>query len=65
MIYVAKGLEAAGIASVLLGLVQGIQQDDMWTELYLSVLGILLFLVGWGMEKLMLRRSRNNQPSPR
>ena len=63
MIYLAKGLEAIGIASVLIGLVRGIQTDDLWTELYLSVLGILLFLLGWGMEKIALRASKHKKPA--
>ncbi len=58
MIYLAKGLEAVGIASVLIGLAQGIQTDDMWTELYLSVFGIVLFLLGWGIEKILVRRTQ-------
>ena len=65
MIYLAKGLEAIGIASVLIGLVRGIQTDDLWTELYLSVLGILLFLLGWGMEKIVLRRIQKQKAGHR
>ncbi|MDH4070522.1 MAG: hypothetical protein OEV30_08860 [Ignavibacteria bacterium] len=58
MMYVAKGLEALGIASVLIGLVQGIQTDDMWIELYLGLIGIALFTVGWLIEKFNSRKSR-------
>ncbi len=57
MLFIAKGFEAVGIACVLLGLVQGIQTDDMWAELYLSIAGIVLFLFGWGIEKAMARRA--------
>jgi len=53
---VAKGLEALGIACVMFGLVQGIQTDDMWIELYLSLLGIGVFFIGWGIEKLLARK---------
>lgn len=60
MIIVAKGLEAIGIACVMIGLVQGIQGSDMWMELYLSVLGIAVFLVGWGLEKWWARRRKNS-----
>lgn len=65
MIYLAKGLEAIGIASVLIGLVQGIQANDMWTELYLSVLGIVLFLLGRGIEKVLLRRTQKQEAGHR
>ena len=61
MTALAKGLEAVGIALVLLGLVQGIQKDDMWTELYLSVAGIIVFLIGWGIEKVTAKRLQRNQ----
>lgn len=61
MMYVAKGLEAMGIASVLLGLVQGIQSNDMWTELYLSIAGIILFVLGWGLEKAVARRAQKGK----
>lgn len=56
MIYLAKGLEALGIASVLIGLVQGIQTDDMWIELYLGLIGVALFTVGWLVEKFINRK---------
>jgi membrane-bound ClpP family serine protease len=52
----AKALEAMGIACVMIGLVQGIMSETMWAELYLSVIGIVLFLIGWGMEKSVARR---------
>ena len=52
----AKILEAFGIACVMLGLVQGIQGESMWIELYLSIIGIVVFLIGWGIEKILGRR---------
>lgn len=55
---VAKMFEAVGIACVMIGLVHGIQADDMWIELYLSITGIALFLVGWGFERWVERRRR-------
>jgi len=58
MMIVAKGLEALGIACVMIGLVQGIQSESMWMELYLSIIGIVLFLIGWGTEKWVARRNR-------
>jgi len=54
--FVAKGFEALGIACVMIGLIQGIQSTTLWVELYLSIIGIALFLVGWGMEKLIDRK---------
>ena len=57
----AKALESLGIACVMSGLVQGIQSPSMWMELYLSVAGIVLFLVGWGLEKRMARKHRTSQ----
>lgn len=47
MKFVSKLLEAIGIAEVMIGLVVGITQDDMWKELYLTVIGIALFFAGW------------------
>jgi len=58
---VAKACEALGIACVMIGLVQGIQSPSMWIELYLSVIGIILFMIGWGLEKYLARRSRARQ----
>jgi membrane-bound ClpP family serine protease len=60
---VAKTLEALGIACVMIGLVQGIQNPSMWMELYLSVAGILLFVIGWGTEKHFSRKGRPGQKS--
>jgi len=63
MMLVAKGLEALGIASVMIGLVQGVQGESMWMELYLSIIGIILFLFGWGVEKWIVRRRRTGEHS--
>ena len=57
MIVLSKIIEALGIACVMMGLVQGIQSDNMWIELYLSLIGIVLFLTGWGMEKFLRKRA--------
>ena len=56
MTVLSKILEALGIACVMMGLVQGIQSDNMWMELYLSLIGIVLFLIGWGIEKVHRKR---------
>lgn len=52
----AKALEAFGIACVMIGLVQGILSESMWMELYLSIIGVLMFLVGRRMEKAHARK---------
>lgn len=52
----AKALEALGIACVMIGLVQGIMSETMWMELYLSIIGIVVFLFGRGMEKRIARK---------
>jgi len=66
MMVVAKGCEALGIACVMVGLVQGIQSDTMWGELYLSIIGIVLFLLGWGIERFVGRKKRpaDEHPTP-
>jgi len=53
---VAKALEALGIACVMIGLAQGVMSESMWMELYLSVIGIVVFLIGWGIERLLARK---------
>jgi hypothetical protein len=52
----AKAFEALGISCVMIGLVQGIMSENMWMELYLSIIGIVMFLIGWGIEKLEARK---------
>ena len=52
----AKILEAIGIASLMIGVVQGIY-GDMWGELYLFSGGIVAFFCGRWLEK---RRTRLN-----
>jgi hypothetical protein len=61
MTFVAKALEAFGIACVMIGLVQGIQSTSMWMELYLSIIGIVLFLAGWGIEKWGAKKRRRDE----
>lgn len=58
MFYIAKGFEALGIACVGLGLVLGINSPKLWIELYLSITGITIFGIGWGIEKYLARRQR-------
>ena len=57
----AKLLEALGIACVMIGLIQGIQSPTLWVELYLSIIGIAIFLVGWGIEKLIQRNQTQSK----
>lgn len=58
MFYLAKVFEALGIATVGLGLVLGINSPTLWIELFLSIIGIVLFLVGRGIEKLISRKQK-------
>lgn len=58
MIMFAKILQALGIASVMVGLVQGIMSETMWMELYLSIIGIIIFLGGLGLERLGGRKRK-------
>lgn len=50
-----KFLQAIGIASVMIGLVQGIY-GDMWGELYLFLAGIAIFYAGRIIEKRFVKR---------
>ena len=50
MKYLPKGLEAVGIAALMIALVQGIY-GDMWGELYLFIGGIVVFFIGRLLEK--------------
>lgn len=59
MMVVAKGLEALGIASVMIGLVQGIMSENMWIELYLSIAGIVVFLIGRIIEKRLIKQHKS------
>jgi hypothetical protein len=58
MMVVAKGLEALGIACVMIGLVQGIVSDNMWIELYLSIAGIVVFVIGRIIEKRLIKQHK-------
>lgn len=51
MKFVAKALEAFGLACVMIGLVEGILGSTMWMELYLSIAGIIVFIAGRRIEK--------------
>ncbi len=54
----AKTLEAMGMASVMIGLIDGIN-GSMWLELYLLIIGLAIFFAGWGIEKSL---KKNKQP---
>ena len=49
--YLAKALEALGIAAVMIALIQGTYGGDMWGELYFFLGGIAIFFIGRRMEK--------------
>ena len=51
LFFVAKGLQAVGIADVAYALYAGMFQDDMWTELKLTLAGLALFAVGRLLER--------------
>lgn len=52
----AKGLEATGIAAVMVGLIQGVYSGDQWGELYFFLGGMLVFYIGRRMEKRLDRQ---------
>ena len=54
----SKTLEAMGMASVMIGLIDGIN-GSMWLELYLLIIGLVIFFAGWGIEKSL---KKNKQP---
>jgi hypothetical protein len=56
MIYLAKGLEALGIAAMMIGLVEGIFSQTMWSELTLSVAGVVIFIAGRWIEKRAIKK---------
>ncbi|HEX5128310.1 MAG TPA: hypothetical protein VFV90_01120 [Usitatibacter sp.] len=51
LFFLAKGLQAIGIADVAYALYAGMFQDDMWTELKLTLAGLALFFVGRLLER--------------
>ncbi|MFN0158146.1 MAG: hypothetical protein ACKVRP_08770 [Bacteroidota bacterium] len=59
MIVVAKSLEALGIACVMIGLVQGLNSETMWMELYLFLIGMAIFGLGWWIEKRITRKHKD------
>ncbi len=58
----SKTLEAVGIACVMIGLIDGVQ-GSMWLELYLLIIGLLVFLAGWGIERLLLKKQSSLKSS--
>ena len=56
MMFIAKSLEALGIACVMIGLVQGLNSETMWMELYLFLIGMAIFGLGWWLEKRIVRK---------
>jgi len=58
--YVAKFLEALAIVMVFFGFMYGLL-GDMWADLYLFLGGILIFGIGWMLEKRESRRRPSGQ----
>lgn len=56
MFLLAKTLEGLGILCLLFGLIHGINSPKLWGELYFTIIGIVLFLAGWGIEKYLSRK---------
>ena len=54
---VAKTIEAIGIASVMIGLLDGIN-GNAWLELYLLIIGLVVFFAGWGIEKSLKKKTQ-------
>lgn len=63
MLIIAKTLEAIGILCVFTGLVLGINSPTLWIELYLALIGIAIFLVGWMLEKYRSSRLQRKSAS--
>ncbi|MBI2619647.1 MAG: glutaredoxin family protein [Ignavibacteriales bacterium] len=59
--YIAKFLEALAIVMVFFGFMYGLL-GDMWMDLYLFLGGILVFVIGWGIEK--KEQQKRRQPEP-
>lgn len=60
--FVAKFLQALAIVVVFFGFMYGLM-GDMWTDLYFFLGGIVIFLVGWMIEK-QERHSRKRKGKP-
>ncbi len=51
MIYLAKGLQLIGMSNLLVGLYVGLTEEGgMWPELYLFLIGTVLFFIGRWIE---------------
>ena len=56
----SKTLEAVGMASVMIGLIDGIN-GSMWLELYLLIIGLVIFFAGWGIEKSLKKNTQSQK----
>lgn len=61
---VAKFLEALGMITVLFGFAYGLM-GDMWTDLYFFLSGIVIFGIGWGLEKREARERNKRAEKPK
>ena len=55
MYFIAKFTQASGIGWVVLGLFVGIARGSMKWEAMLLFMGIFIFLVGYALEKVLLK----------
>jgi len=53
---IAKTLEALGIACLMIGLIDGMM-GSMWLELYLLIIGLIVFFAGWGIERSLKKKA--------
>lgn len=49
--YLGKALQLIGMANLLVGLYVGLVEGGMWPELYLLLIGSLLFIIGQLLER--------------
>ncbi|HTR82627.1 MAG TPA: hypothetical protein VMM58_13440 [Bacteroidota bacterium] len=58
---IAKTFEAIGIACLMIGLIDGMM-GSMWLELYLLIIGLVVFFAGWGIEKSLKKKQTQQAP---
>jgi len=57
-----KLLQALGIAEVMIGLVTGLR-GDMKQEMYFALAGVLIFTVGWAIQRWSEKKGSRHQES--
>jgi hypothetical protein len=53
--WIAKFIQAIGLFEVLHGLYLGLSEDNLGLEFRIAGIGILIFGIGWLLEKWMVR----------